>query len=58
LLSTNVLWRIRLRTLPKLALGGIISLTLFVIGVVIIRVVIAPRNGVLRLELAGLLARR
>ena len=50
LLSTNVLWRSRLRMPTKLALGGIISLTLFVIGVAIIRVVIAPRNEVLDLS--------
>ncbi|KAH7096036.1 hypothetical protein FB567DRAFT_514057 [Paraphoma chrysanthemicola] len=50
LLSTNVLWRIRLQMLTKLALGGIFSLTLFVIAVAIIRVVIAPRNGVLDLS--------
>jgi hypothetical protein len=50
LLSTNVLWRIRLRILTKLALGGIFSLTLFVIAIAIIRVVMAPRNGVLDLS--------
>lgn len=50
LLSTNVLWRVRLRLLTKLALGGVFSLTLFVIVIAIIRIAVAPSNGVLDLS--------
>ncbi|KAF2499667.1 hypothetical protein BU16DRAFT_557980 [Lophium mytilinum] len=50
LLSTNVLWRIRLKTWTKLALFGIFSLTLFVIIIAIIRIALAPQHGKLDLS--------
>ncbi|KAF2691969.1 hypothetical protein K458DRAFT_325744 [Lentithecium fluviatile CBS 122367] len=49
-LSTNVLWRVQLRLWTKLALGGIFSLTIFVVIVAIVRVVGAPTNGKLDLS--------
>ncbi|KAF2464158.1 uncharacterized protein BDR25DRAFT_272125 [Lindgomyces ingoldianus] len=50
LLSTNVLWRIRLRLWTKLALAGIFSLTLFVIAIAIVRIANASSSGKLDLS--------